>query len=46
MRRRRPECATFLNQLLSWDFDRVILAHGEMIDSGAKPVVERAWRFA
>ena len=46
LRRRRPECAAFLNRLLSWDFDRVILAHGEIINRGAKPVVERAWRFA
>jgi hypothetical protein len=46
MRRRRPECAAFLNRLLSWDFDRVILAHGAMIDSGAKPAAECAWRFA
>jgi hypothetical protein len=46
LRRRRPACATFLNRLLSWDFDQVILAHGEMIDSGAKPAIERAWRFA
>jgi len=45
LRRRRPECAAFLNRLLSWDFDRVILAHGEIINSGAKPAVERAWRF-
>ena len=45
LRRRRPECAAFLNRLLSWDFDRVILAHGEIIDSDAKLAVERAWRF-
>lgn len=45
LRRRRSECTTFRNRLLSWDFDRVILAHGELIDSGAKPAVERAWQF-
>ena len=25
---------------------RAILAHGEIIESGAKPAIERAWRFA
>lgn len=46
LRRKRPECAAFLNRLLLWDFDRVILAHGEIIDYGAKSAVERVWRFA
>src|SRR5215472_5099531 len=41
LRRKRVECATFLQRLLSWDFDRTILAHGEIIDNGAKPVIER-----
>jgi len=45
LRRRRVECTTFLNRLMSWDFDRVILAHGDIIESGAKPTVKRAWRF-
>ena len=44
--RRRVECVEFLHRLLSWDFDRAILAHGEIIDGGAKPAIERAWRFA
>jgi hypothetical protein len=46
LRRRQPECAKFLNRLLSWDFDRVILAHGQIINSGAKPAIEHSWRFA
>jgi len=45
LRRRRVECAAFLNRLLSWDFDRAILAHGEIIDGGAKPAIQNAWRF-
>jgi hypothetical protein len=45
LHRRRVECAAFLARLLSWDFDRVILAHGELIGSGAKVAIERAWRF-
>ena len=46
MRRRRVECVAFLDRLLSWNFDRAILAHGTLIESGAKPMIERAWRFA
>jgi hypothetical protein len=46
LRRRRVECVAFLERLLSWNFDRAILAHGEVIESGARPVIERAWRFA
>jgi hypothetical protein len=45
LRRRRVECAAFINRLLSWDFDRAILAHGEIVQTGAKPALERAWRF-
>jgi Domain of unknown function (DUF4336) len=45
LRRRRVECTAFLNRIMSWDFDRLILAHGDIIESGAKPAVERAWRF-
>src|SRR5262249_37980648 len=46
LRRRRVEGVAFLHRLLSWDFDRAILAHGEIIASGANPAIERAWRFA
>src|SRR5262249_17536046 len=46
LHRKRAECVPFLHRLLSWDFDRAILAHGELIDSGAKAAIERAWRFA
>jgi hypothetical protein len=45
LRRRRSECAAFLQRIMSWDFDRAILAHGDIIESGAKPVIERAWQF-
>jgi hypothetical protein len=32
-----------LDKLLSWDFDRLILAHGVCIEKAAKPFVERAF---
>ncbi|MBV8451758.1 MAG: DUF4336 domain-containing protein [Deltaproteobacteria bacterium] len=46
LRRRRVECAAFLQRLLSWDFDRAILAHGDIIENDAKAAIERAWQFA
>jgi hypothetical protein len=46
LRRRRAECGAFLNRLQSWDFDRAILVHGDIIDRDAKPAIEHAWQFA
>jgi Domain of unknown function (DUF4336) len=46
LRSRRSECAAFLQKITSWDFDRAILAHGDIIESGAQPLIERAWQFA
>jgi hypothetical protein len=46
LRSKRSECAAFLQRILSWDFDRAILAHGDIIESDAKPAIEHAWQFA
>jgi hypothetical protein len=35
---------TSLRRILQWDFDRVITAHGDLIESDARRVVEQAWR--
>jgi len=32
-----------LEKILSWDFDRIILAHGNLIESNAKAVLVKAW---
>jgi len=32
-----------LETILSWDFDRIILAHGNLIESNAKAVLNKAW---
>ena len=34
-----------LEKLLSWDFDKLIIAHGPCIQKDAKPSVERAFRW-
>jgi len=31
-------------RILAWDFQRVVLSHGELIDTDARATVERAWR--
>ena len=33
-----------LEQILEWDFERVILSHGDLIARDAKQVVSQAWR--
>lgn len=33
-----------LKRILDWDFDKVILSHGDLIDEGAKAIVQEAWR--
>ena len=34
-----------LEKLLSWDFDKLIIAHGPCVEKDAKPFVERAFRW-
>ncbi len=34
-----------LEKLLSWDFDKVIIAHGDCVESDAKKFVERAFQW-
>jgi len=31
--------------MLSWDFDRLIVTHGEVVNGGAKEAVRAAWDF-
>jgi len=33
-----------LEKILSWDFERIILAHGNLIESNAKAVLKKAWK--
>ena len=33
----------FLQRILEWDFERVILAHGDLIESDARAIVKKAW---
>ncbi len=42
---RRDLARRSLAKLLSWDFDKLILAHGACIENSAKAFVERAFRW-
>lgn len=43
--RDRPAFRESLNAVLAWDFDRVIVGHGENIASGGREVLRRAFAF-
>jgi hypothetical protein len=35
----------FIQELLSWDFDRVLYSHGSLIESGGKKALRKAYSF-
>ena len=41
----RDHARQSLEKLLSWDFDKLVIAHGVCIEKDAKPFVERAFRW-
>ena len=42
---RREQARASIQRILDWDFDRVILAHGDAIETGGKNAVAKAWSF-
>ena len=34
-----------LERVLSWDFDRILLAHGQVVETGGKAVFRDAYSF-
>ena len=46
LRRDRPALRRAVERILCWDFDRMILAHGRLVETGAKQLFERAYAFA
>ncbi len=40
--RDRAAARSSLERVFAWDFDRLIMAHGDVVDRGAKPVLARA----
>jgi hypothetical protein len=41
--KRRPRAQAALKKILSWDFDRIIVAHGAWIESGGKQTFQAAF---
>lgn len=39
---RQPGARAWAERVLSWDFDRLVMAHGPIVESGAKALVSRA----
>jgi hypothetical protein len=44
--RDREATRASFQRILSWDFDRVILAHGELLERGAHEIFRRAYAWA
>ena len=45
IRFKRGQARALIDRVLSWDFDRVVLAHGDVIETGGKRAVAEAWSF-
>ena len=41
----RPAARAFVERVLGWDFDRIVIAHGHLIASGGKDVFRSAFGF-
>ncbi len=40
----KKAAASSLKQILNWDFERIIIAHGDLIEKNAKAVALKAWQ--
>ena len=43
--RDRKAARAALERLLTWDFDRAVIAHGELLDREPKEAIREAWRW-
>jgi hypothetical protein len=34
-----------LERILAWDFDRIVLSHGDLIELDAKAIARKAWKL-
>jgi hypothetical protein len=42
--RDRAEAHAALEKIVGWDFERIVIAHGDLIEHDARAVAQRAWR--
>src|SRR5262249_32035093 len=45
LKMRRARARETIDKILSWEFDRLSLAHGQIVERGAKEIVRDAWSF-
>ena len=45
IRMRRVMARDAIEKILEWDFDRIIVAHGDLVDGGGKDAMRKAWAF-
>jgi len=45
IRMRRRQALGALARILEWEFDRLTVAHGDVVESGAKTAMRKAWSF-
>jgi len=45
MRMRKRTVMDSIAHILKWDFDRMTLAHGDIVERGAKTVLQDAYSF-
>ena len=45
MIRDRPAARQSLETILAWDFDRVVLAHGRVLESGGREALRRGYTW-
>jgi hypothetical protein len=38
------EARVALEEIIAWDFERIVMAHGDLIEHDAKAAAQRAWR--
>jgi hypothetical protein len=43
--RDREAARRSIDRILAWDFDRIVMSHGEIVPSGGHPLFERAFSF-
>jgi hypothetical protein len=43
--RDRAALARSIAELLTWDFDRIIVTHGRIVETGGRDVLRAAYRF-
>ena len=44
--RDKPAARASVERILDWDFDRLIVGHGDIVETGGEEAFRRAWEWA